>query len=138
MHRGGGTRCPTPSRPAPPRGRGSPPPRAAAPPRGRPAVPPSSVVSDDRENLKNVGCKRPAGSRFYAAAIKPEGAAGGRTPIEARLADRLPPGDLAQPSDLPMYAWRGWDEPTYHIEKKEAWRILKRALESLPSHREAP
>jgi len=97
-----------------------------------------SVLSDDPDNLKNVGCTRTAGFRFYAAAIKPEGAAGGRTPIEARLADRLPPGDLAQPSDLPMYAWRGWDEPTYHIEKKEGWNILKRAFEALPAHREAP
>ena len=53
-----------------------------------------------------------------------------------RLYTLLPPGDLTQPSDLPMYTWRTWEQPTYHLEKKEAWTILKEAFASLPSHAE--
>lgn len=96
------------------------------------------VLHDDPGNLGKVGTVETPGFRFYAAAVKPDGPAGGATPIEARLADRLPPGDLAQPADLPIYTWPGWDRPTYRIERKEAWAILKRALEAIPSHGGAP
>ncbi len=96
------------------------------------------VLHDDPKNKKPVGCVETEGFRFYAVAVRPEGATGGSTPLDARLADRLPPGDLAKPSDLPMYTWRGWDRPTYHLEKKETWTVLKRAFESLPKRREAP
>src|SRR5207249_5032287 len=61
------------------------------------------VLHDDPDNSGNLGCVETAGFRFYAAAVRPEGPAGGPTPIAARLADRLPPGDLSKPSDLPMY-----------------------------------
>jgi len=30
-----------------------------------------------------------------------------------------------------------WDRPAYHLEKKESWSILKKALAALPAHREA-
>jgi hypothetical protein len=96
------------------------------------------VLHDDPKNLKTVGCIETDGFRFYAVAVRPEGVAYGPTPLDARLADRLPPGDLAKPSDLPMYTWRGWDRPTYHLEKKETWTVLKRAFESLPKRREVP
>jgi len=68
------------------------------------------------------------------AAVKPAGPAGGATPIDARLADRLPARELALPSDLPIYTWRKWEQPTYHLEKKESWGILKKALAALPAH----
>ncbi len=97
-----------------------------------------SVLHDDPGNLRKVGCIETAGFRFYAAAVRPAGAAGGPTPLDARLADRLPRGDLAKPSDLPMYTWRGWDQPAWHTEKKEAWPILKRAFESLPKRSPTP
>lgn len=96
------------------------------------------VLHDDPGNLRKVGTVETPGFRFYALAVRPEGAAGGATPIGARLADRLPSGDLARPSDLPIYAWPGWDRPTYRVERKEAWPILKRALEAIPSHGGAP
>ena len=92
------------------------------------------VLHDDPGDLKKVGSVETEGLRFYVAAVKPVGPAGGATPIEARLADRLPPGDLSRPSDLPMYTWSKWDRPSYHLEKKESWGILKKALAALPAH----
>jgi hypothetical protein len=96
------------------------------------------ILHDDPGNLRKVGCIETAGFRFYAVAVKPGGTPFGPTPFDARLADRLPRGDLAKPSDLPMYTWRGWDQPASRIEKKETWLILKRAFESLPKRNPAP
>ena len=96
------------------------------------------VLHDDPAHPGKVGCVETPGFRFYAAAIRPAGAAGGPTPLDARLADRLPRGDLAKPSDLPLYAWRGWERPTWRIEKKEGWPILKQAFESLPQRSQTP
>jgi len=96
------------------------------------------VLHDDPENLHKVGCMETAGFRFYAAAVKPGDTAGGTAPFDARLADRLPRGDLAKPSGLPMYTWRGWDQPSSRIERKETWSILKRAFESLPKRNPTP
>jgi len=95
------------------------------------------VLQDAPGHPKKVGSVETDGFRFYVAAVKPSGPAGGATPIDARLADRLPPGEPALPSDLPMYTWRKWDRPTYHLEKKESWGILKKALAALPAHRGA-
>src|SRR5207249_8132649 len=61
------------------------------------------VLHDDPGNLRKVGCIETAGFRFYAVAVKPGGTPFGPTPFEARLADRLPRGDLAQPAALPLY-----------------------------------
>jgi hypothetical protein len=71
--------------------------------------------------------------RFLAAAIKPDGSAGVETPIPGRLADRLPAERSPAPADVPTYAWPGWDRPSYHIEKKEAWTILRKAFADLPA-----
>jgi hypothetical protein len=96
------------------------------------------VLHDDPNNLGKVGTVETPGFRFHAAAVRPDGPAGGATPIEARLADRLPPGDLTKPADLPMYTWRGWDQPAFRIERKEAWTILKKAFETIPARGDAP
>ena len=95
------------------------------------------VLNDDPGRLKKVGTVETEGFRFYVASVKPAGPAGGATPIEARLADRLPPGDLPRASDLPIYTWSKWDRPAYHLERKESWSVLKRALAALPAHGEA-
>jgi hypothetical protein len=54
-----------------------------------------------------------------------------RMPVGETL--RSPAGGAGTPKDLPPYAWRGWDRPSYRIEKEESWTILKRALEANPA-----
>ncbi len=95
------------------------------------------VLHDNPNDLREIGTVETPGFRFYAVAVKPDGPPGGETPIAGRLADRLPPGDGLKAADLPLYAWRGWDRPTYRIEKKEAWTILKKALAGMEAPAEA-
>ena len=89
------------------------------------------VLHDDPNDLRSIGTVETPGFRFYAAAVKPEAPPGGETPLKARLADRLPAAAHLAAADLPLYAWRGWDRPSYRIEKKASWAILKKAFESL-------
>ena len=96
------------------------------------------VLHDGAAARGEVGTVETPGFHFYAAAVDPEGPAGSPTPIPARLADRLPPGDLARPEELPFYTWPAWDRPRYRVERKEAWEILKRGLATIPSGGEAP
>jgi hypothetical protein len=96
------------------------------------------VLHDDPRDLRKIGCVETEGFRFYAAAVKPAGAPGAAAPLSARLADRLPRGDLKAASDLPMYTWKGWEQPEWRLETKESWHILKSALQALPKAGTAP
>ncbi len=83
------------------------------------------ILHDDAANLKVIGTRVTPGFRFFAASYRPEGAAGGYPPMRGRWADRLPAGDGLQASDLPLYTWPTWDQPTWRIEKKEVWTALR-------------
>jgi len=83
------------------------------------------VLHDDPANLKMIGTRVTPGFRFFAASYRPAGAAGGHTPMRGRWTDRLPAGDGARASDLPIYAWPTWNQPTWRIEKKEVWSALR-------------
>jgi tetratricopeptide (TPR) repeat protein len=97
------------------------------------------VLQDNPNDLRSIGTVVTDGFRFYVVSYRPEGiSAGGETPIRGALADRLPAGDGLKAADLPLYAWRGWDRPTYRVEKKESWSILRRAFEGMPSEEQAP
>ena len=91
------------------------------------------VLHDNPHDLRTVGTVVTEGFRFYAMAVKPRGRPGGATPLDARWVDRLPRGGGVRASDLPAYRWSGWDRPSWRLEKKEAWGILKQAFEAMPS-----
>ncbi len=91
------------------------------------------VLHDNPDDLRAIGTVVTPGFRFLAAAVRPAGAPGGSTPVAGLVTDRLPAGDLLTARDLPQYSWTGWERPTYRIERKDAWTILKTAFATLPS-----
>ena len=95
------------------------------------------VLQDDQNDLRSIGTVETKGFRFYALALRPGGPPGGATPLPGQLADRLPAGEAASLADFPVYSWPGWEQPTWRIEKKEAWSIVKRAFETIPAHAES-
>lgn len=94
------------------------------------------VLQDDPNDLRRIGSAETAGLRFYVAALRPDGPPGGGTPLPGRLADRLPAGEAARVAEFPLYTWPGWEQPTWRIEKKEAWSIVKQALKKIPAREE--
>ncbi|MGH9797374.1 MAG: tetratricopeptide repeat protein [Candidatus Polarisedimenticolia bacterium] len=96
------------------------------------------VVWDDPDDLRLIGTAETPGFRFQAAAVRPGVAPGADTPFRARLADLLPALDAPRIGDLPSYGWPGWDRPSYRIERKDGWAILKEAFGSVPARGEAP
>jgi tetratricopeptide (TPR) repeat protein len=96
------------------------------------------VLQDNPNDLRTVGTVETPGFRFYALAVKPRGAPGGATPIDARLADRLPAGGPRRPEDLPRYVWRGWDRPSWWLQRKASFEIVRRAFAALPDGPMAP
>ncbi|HEU4403347.1 MAG TPA: tetratricopeptide repeat protein [Candidatus Polarisedimenticolia bacterium] len=96
------------------------------------------VLHDNPNDLRSIGTLETPGFHFYAVAVKPDGPPGGGTPIDARLADRLPAGDGLAATGLPLFTWHGWDQPTYRLEKKDSWSLVKQAFQSFRAVPEAP
>jgi tetratricopeptide (TPR) repeat protein len=91
------------------------------------------VLHDDPSRPGSIGTQVTAGFRFYMASIRPDDPPGQETPVRGRLADRLPRGEVRSAAELPFYSWEGWDRPSYRIERKESWSIVKEAFDSIPA-----
>jgi hypothetical protein len=91
------------------------------------------VLHEDSVDLKGIGTVQTAGFRFVAASVRPAGKPGGETPLDGDLADLLPEGGDSRASVRAFYTWNEWNVPSYRIERKEAWAILKEAFERMPS-----
>jgi hypothetical protein len=91
------------------------------------------VLHDDPSRPGSIGTRVTAGFRFYVASVRPDDPPGQETPVQGRLADRLPRGEVRSAAELPFYSWEGWDRPSYRIERKESWSIVKEAFDSIPA-----
>lgn len=90
------------------------------------------VVDDPPAFRDEVGTRVTEGFRLYAAAVDPR---------DGRVLSTLPERDegdriAVEPGDL--YAWKGWEEPTYHTRLKRSYFILKERLAALPDAGASP
>jgi tetratricopeptide (TPR) repeat protein len=97
-----------------------------------------AVLDDDLSDPGSIGTTVTDGFRFYVAAIRPDFPPSRETPVRGRLADRLPRGEARSADDLPLYSWSGWESPSYRIERKESWSIVKEVFDSIPPAESSP
>jgi hypothetical protein len=68
------------------------------------------------------------GFRFHVVALRLRPG----HPARVAVIDRLPARVPASAADWPVYAWPGWDLPSFHLRTKRAYDILGRTMRSLP------
>jgi len=84
------------------------------------------VVDDDPKNLDEVGTRVTDGFRIYAVAYD----AGTRKVLDT-LPERGPDGRLAATASS-LYAWKTWEQPTFHTRPKRSYDIVRKCFLALP------
>jgi hypothetical protein len=85
-----------------------------------------SVVADDPAHLDEVGTRVTDGFRIYAAAFDPRDGA-----VLDTLPSRGPDGKIPA-SSAALYAWKGWERPTWHTRLKRSYFIVRDLFLALP------
>ena len=85
------------------------------------------VVHESAPRTGLVATRRTDGFRFHVLALQEKGNG-------LVVTDRLPRSPRPAIGDFPTYRWSGWEEPSYHLELKDSYRILQEALKAIPTY----
>ena len=83
------------------------------------------VIHESSARSGVVQTTRTEGFRFHVLAV--DGA--GENP---EVLATFPAGDSPGVEEFPLYAWPGWERPTFHLRLKESYGIVRRGFEQLP------
>jgi len=85
------------------------------------------VVHEVRTSRGEVGTAETGGFRIYAVLADPR---------DGKLLDTLPALDGRSPGTLatgPVYAWKGWEDPSYHLRLKKSYDIVRDRFAKIPT-----
>ncbi|MCI0568697.1 MAG: tetratricopeptide repeat protein [Acidobacteria bacterium] len=85
------------------------------------------VVHESAPRTGPVATRRTEGFRFHVLALQEKGKS-------LMVTDRFPRNTRPAAADFPVYRWPAWEEPTYHLEVKDSYGILKEALKAIPTY----
>jgi len=85
------------------------------------------VVHESAPRTGLVATRRTEGFRFHVLALQQKGKS-------LVVTDRLPRSSRPAAADFPIYRWPSWEEPSYHLQLKDSYRILQEALKAIPTY----
>ncbi|HKQ60832.1 MAG TPA: hypothetical protein VJS92_06055, partial [Candidatus Polarisedimenticolaceae bacterium] len=72
-----------------------------------------------------VDTRTTAGLRFHVLALETRG---GETRVVATLPERAASGA----GDFPLFSWPTWEQPSYHLRRKQSYAVLQQELKTIP------
>jgi hypothetical protein len=85
------------------------------------------VVHETEARTGAVATRKTDGFRFHVLALQRRGNGWS-------VVDRLPRSPHPLLADFPIYRWQGWETPTYHLQLKESYGILQKALKGIETY----